>query len=321
MRFVIYGAGAIGGGVGARLHAADHEVTLIARGAHYEALSGGGLVLETPGSRNALQIPVVDSPAAIDWSPEHIVLMATKTQDSVPALAALAAAAPAEISVVCLQNGVANERMAIQMFPNVHGAVVMMPAVHLEPGVVQLYATPVTGIIDLGRYPHGIDDRSRELSAALSAATFSSRVSEEIMRSKYAKLLGNLANAVEAICGPDVDGGEVVAPAREEGRTAMRAAGIEFEVDERDATRRWNQLSAGPVAGQARGGGSTWQSVVRGSPSSETDYLNGEIVLLGRLHEVATPVNELLQHLVRTMIREDREPGWLTPEDVLARLD
>ena len=54
-------------------------------------------------------------------------------------------------------------------------------------------------------------------------------------------------------------------------------------------------MEIGEVAGLTRGGGSSWQSLVRGTGSIEADYLNGEMCLLGRLHGVPTPVNELLQ--------------------------
>jgi 2-dehydropantoate 2-reductase len=76
----------------------------------------------------------------------------------------------------------------------------------------------------------------------------------------------------------------------------------------------------GEIGGRPRGGGSTWQSVVRGTGSIEVDYLNGEIVLQGRLLGVPTPVNALLVELAWQTVREGRQPGWLTPSEVLDRL-
>ncbi|WUJ19490.1 hypothetical protein OHS70_07955 [Streptomyces sp. NBC_00390] len=49
----------------------------------------------------------------------------------------------------------------------------------------------------------------------------------------------------------------------------------------------------------SRTGGSTWQSLVRGTGSIETDHLNGEMVLLGRQQGVPTPVNEVLHSAPR----------------------
>jgi 2-dehydropantoate 2-reductase len=186
--------------------------------------------------------------------------------------------------------------------------------------VVVAYSTPVTGGIDVGRYPSGLDERCGEVADALSGARFRSIPRERIMRWKYAKLLLNLGNVIEALCGPDADDAELVARAREEGRACLRVAGIDFASEHEDAERRRDLLHIGPVAGRERGGGSTWQSLTRGARGIETDYLNGEIVLLGRLHGVPTPVNELLCELGRRAQRDGVAPGEISPADVLARL-
>ena len=64
-------------------------------------------------------------------------------------------------------------------------------------------------------------------------------------------------------------------------------------------------------------GGSSWQSLQRGVGAIETDYLNGEIVMLGRLHGVATPVNETLQRLANQLAATRRPPGSYAESDVL----
>jgi 2-dehydropantoate 2-reductase len=320
LRFVVFGAGAIGGVVGARLHQSGHEVLLIARGAHYRAIAEGGLRLESPEESVVLEIPAVEHPSAVSWRADDVVLLCTKTQDTAGALTALAAVAPAHVPVVCVQNGVENERLALRFFPNVYGALVMAPTAHLEPGVVQAYSTPLSGGIDVGRYPEGIDAGAEQVTAALAASRFSSLPRPQIIRWKYAKLLTNLGNVTQALFGHDAADGELTGLAREEGRAALRAAGIDFAGEEEDAERRRDLLRLGDIAGRERGGGSTWQSFTRGTPSIETDYLNGEIVLLGRLHGVPTPVNELLGELARQALREGARPGDLAPEDVLSRV-
>jgi 2-dehydropantoate 2-reductase len=220
-----------------------------------------------------------------------------------------------------MQNGVENERIALRFFAHVYGAVLMAPTAHLEPGVVQAYGTTLTGAIDVGRYPSGVDDRCRAVCDALSAARFSSEPRADIMRFKHAKLIANLANAVQAICGPDAAAGELVERARAEGRAVLRAAEIGFATDDvDDVAGRWERWGVGEIEGRARAGGSTWQSIVRGAGSVETDYLNGEIALRGRLTDVRTPVNELLQALARETVRDRHDPGWMSAEDVLARL-
>ena len=321
MRFVIIGAGAIGGVVGARLHQAGRDVLLIARGAHHDAIAAHGLTLETPQERVSLPMELEPSLDAVRFGGDDIVLLATKSQDTVVALDALHDVAPVTAPVVCLQNGVENERVALRRFAHVYGALVMSPTAHLEPGVVQAYATAITGEIDIGCYPSGTDEHCSDVCGALSAAGFSSEPRADIMRFKHAKLIGNLANAVQAVCGLGPATDELIERAQQEGREVLRAAGIEF-TDENvaDLRGRWERWQVGEIEGRPRGGGSTWQSVVRGTGSVETDYLTGEIVLRGRLIGAPTPVNELLQALARETVRDRHEPGWITAEHALARL-
>jgi 2-dehydropantoate 2-reductase len=246
-----------------------------------------------------------------------VVLLATKSQHTAAALLDLRTAAPGDVPVACAQNGVANERMALRIFPNVYGVTVMCPAAHLEPGVVQAYAGPTTGILDVGRHPEGGDDLAEAVAAAFRSATFDSVARPDIQRWKYGKLLDNLGNAVEALCGPAARRGAIGTMARGEGVACLRGAGIGFAG--RDAARA-AAIRPRDVGGRPRPGGSTWQSLERGAGSVETDYLNGEVVLLGRLHGIPTPVNELLQRLANEFAREGRRPGSLGEEDLIARL-
>jgi 2-dehydropantoate 2-reductase len=319
MRFVIYGAGAIGGVVGARLAQAGFDVALIARGAHLEAIRRDGLTLETPVERVLLDLPAAEHPAAVDWRQGDVVCLATKSQDSASALAALKIAAPPGLPIVCMQNGVENERLALRLFEDVYGAVVMVPAAHLDPGVVQAFGANLTGMIDIGRYPHGVDERCEAIACALAASKFNSRVRADVMRHKYAKLIVNLGNAVEALCEPGPDADELERRAREEGRAALSAAGIEFVAEEVDDVRgRWERMQVSQIAGRERAGSSSWQSLARGSGAIETDYLNGEIALLGRLHGVRVPVNAQLCELADRVAAAGGSPGQLPAEEVLA---
>ena len=66
-------------------------------------------------------------------------------------------------------------------------------------------------------------------------------------------------------------------------------------------------------------GGSTWQSLARGH-SLEVDYLNGEIVLLGRQLGIATPVNAALQRVANAAARAGARPGSMTLAELEAAL-
>ena len=103
--------------------------------------------------------------------------------------------------------------------------------------------------------------------------------------------MGNLGNAAEAACGPDgPDLPVLYAAARAEGEKCLVAAGIEFASEAERQQRRADVMALPLVDGRVRGGGSTWQSLRRGTGSVEAAFINGEIVALGARHGVPTPV-------------------------------
>jgi 2-dehydropantoate 2-reductase len=242
-----------------------------------------------------LPVPVVTTVADAGVDGSTLVVLAVKTQDPPPVLAELEARAPADTPVACFQNGVANERSVGAAFPNTYGVVVMMPAAHLEPGVVEAYASPIPGLFDIGLASGGVDATAEDLVAMLVHAGFDARAVPEVMRWKYTKLLMNLGNAVEAVCVRDADAGELVSRARREARDVFATAGIAYASKEEEATRRGDRLQVRQIGGAPRGGGSSWQSIARGLGSIEADALNGEVVRLGAAAGVPTPVNALIR--------------------------
>jgi 2-dehydropantoate 2-reductase len=312
VRYVVVGAGAVGGTIGGRLSEHGHDVVLVARGEHGEAIRAGGLTLASADGEVVVRAACVSRPDEVGWREGDVVVMATKTQDSAAALSALAAVAPSSTPVVCAQNGVENERLALRSFSRVYGMCVMLPASHLSPGVVEVSSSPVSGILDLGRYPSGVDDVCGQVASDLSASSFSSVAEPLVMRRKYAKLLMNLGNALEAACGPSARGSAFGVAAREEAVACFEAAGIDYASAEEDRERRGSLLTVRPVGGSLRGGGSSWQSLARGTGSIEADYLNGEIVLLGRQWGVPTPVNEVLQSVANRLARSGAAPGSMS---------
>jgi 2-dehydropantoate 2-reductase len=325
-RYVVFGAGAVGGVVGARLSQAGHDVALIARGAHLEAIRSGGLRLVTPVEDVTLQIPAAADPAELSVGREgDVVLLAVKSQDTLGALDQLRAAGAGEVPIVCLQNGVENERVAQRRFAEVYGGFVLAPTNHLEAGVVEATGAKLSGFIDIGRYPSGTDARSAQLAETLSGAQFGSRAVADVMRLKHAKLLLNLANVVGALFADAPELGDLEAGVREEGETVLTAAGIPHDDPEvADRPERWKDLGVTAIGGRIRGGSSTWQSLKRRfgphPPTIETDYLNGEISLLGRLHGVPTPLNDALCRLADAHARRGGGPGELAVDEFLRGL-
>ena len=313
-RFIVYGAGGVGGGVGAQLHRHGHDVVLIARGAHLETLQTRGLRVRTPEVDFEVDPVAVGHPSEIRFRDGDVVLLCVKTQDTNAALSALRDATDLDVPVVCFQNGVANERMAARHFARVYATVVWMPATHLEPGVVLLQGSPLSGVLDTGCYPSGTDFLCDSICKALSSSKFLARPRADVMRYKYAKLQRNLGNALQALCG-NVSAGDIVKELRREATDCFEAA----QIDSASPTALREELSQHyqhqEIDGEARSGSSTWQSLTRGLPL-ETDYLNGEIVLLGRLHRVATPYNAALQVLARRHASAKSDPGSVSVDEV-----
>ena len=328
MRYVVYGAGSIGGVIAGRLFQQGADVVLIARGDHLSAIKRSGLTLESPLGSVTLPVLAVGHPSEIDFQPPaNIVLLATKTQDCAQALDDLLHAAGPEIPVVCLQNGVESARIALRRFERVAGAMIICASAHLRAGIVQSFSAPGPGIVDLGQFPVGEDPFVGRVAADLRRAGFHSEVRPDILRWQYGKLLTNLKNVLQALCGPDADYGDLLVELRMEAESCYRAAGIAY-ASESELRRRasvtwtsWKSVIGFIRARTSKRGGerlgdSSWQSLARATGSIETDFLNGEIVLLGRLHGVPTPLNSRVQDLANRFARERRPPASLSVNDL-----
>lgn len=316
MRVIIFGVGAIGGTVAAALAHSGQEVVGIARGAQLQAIRTRGLTLRAPGRTIEARFDCVAAPSDLAFRPDDAVLLTMKTQDTLPALQALRAAGLRDQPVFCLQNGVANERMAQRLFANVFGVTVMLPAGFVEPGEVAIFAEPRFGMFDIGRYSPGAMDAAEALAPILEAANIAAFLVPDVMASKYGKLLVNLQNVVQAALGRGTDDGGLVARLRAEAETAYRAAGIVWDDVGMENPRRKEFLRPSPVPGVERVGGSTVQSLLRGTGSVETDYLNGEIALLGRMHGVPVPLNAAMTTLGAKLAQNAVPPASMTLADL-----
>lgn len=317
-KYVVYGAGAVGGVIGGHLALAGHATTLVVRGEHLRAIREAGLRLDTGGATHLIRAPATDTAATVDWADDVVCLLAVKSHQAATALDDLAAHAPPGTPVVCATNGVATEVAALRRFARVYGVCVMLPSTHLEPGTVVAKCHPVPGILDLGGVPTGTDKLAASVSADLCSAGFESVPRPDIMAWKYRKLLMNVGNGVDAACIENAAADELARRAQAEGEAAIRAAGIPLVTAEQDKERRGDILQR--RAGSAPPGGSTWQSITRGSRSTEVDYLAGEIVLLGRLHGVPTPACELVQQVTSDLARRGGQARSVDAAGLLARL-
>jgi 2-dehydropantoate 2-reductase len=316
MRFVIIGLGGVGGTIAGKLHQAGFPVVGVARGAHLAAIREHGLQLVAPDGTVQLHFPTVERPGEIDWADGDVVILAVKGQDTATAIDDLRASMPAGTPVLAAQNGVENERALLRIFPRVYGVYVILPGTYVRPGQVINHSAPVSGMLDIGRYPAGTDDVTRAVTAALRQAGFDSLEVPDVQRWKYAKLRVNLANAVEAISGAQALSGPVAAQVLAEADRVLARAGITVATSD-ELAARGRSVVIQDIEGASRPGNSTFQSMVRDAGSTEVDYLNGEIVLLGRLQGVPTPLNAALCRIAADAARRETAPGTLSIDETL----
>ena len=320
MRFIIYGAGGIGSGIGGHLWRTGHEAVLIGRPGHVGKIRTDGLRLVTGTDEYRLDVPAVTHPREIEFRPGDVVLLTMKSHDTEVALRELRAAGgdPWELPIFCVQNGIANEPITARYFRRVYGVLIVIPGIYLEDGVVYNPIRGNAGMIDIGIYPRSVDATAEQVATALREASYEARTHPEVMGPKARKLLGNLGNALSAVTDGRGDGGPFMAEARREGGRCLEAEGhpLESEASFRERCRARRGETALPEG--VRNLGSSWQSLMRRQGSIEADYLNGEIVLLGRKHGIPTPFNGVLQRIANEMAAARERPGKYTAEELFA---
>ena len=335
-RYVIVGAGAIGGGIGARLVQAGLPTVLIARGEHLVAMQRHGLRLRTPREDVTLPVSAVGSIAEVSLGTRDVILLSTKTQQVLDVLPEVADApvhddhgtvvgrAGELLPVFLATNGVSAEPLAARYVRRVFGVCIWMPAVHLQPAEVIIRGVPMSGILHLGRVPaEQAVPSDRELLTEVAAdwqrATFDIALPADVMAWKHRKLISNIANVVDALVDDPRAARSVVTAADAEARAVLAAARIPVVDDETEAAARAQGFTVEPVPGleDTRLGSSTWQSLSRGTGSLETDYLNGEIVRIAHERGLPAPVNALLARLARTVVRDGRGPGSSSADELV----
>ncbi len=319
VRVIIYGAGAVGSLIGGRLRQGGADVVLVSRPAHVAAIRERGLRLRTAKDVDVVDLDAVGSIDELTPRSDDVVLITAKTQDTPAIHASLLDWSP-DVAVVCGTNGVEHERMALRRFARVYAMVIQLPAEFEKPGEVTVLCGPTNAILDVGRYPEGVDGTAEGLAALIDGSPrLLSEVDGDVMTKKYGKLLVNLGNIADAACGIAGRRARVVQAAIDEGKVVLEAAGIRWEQSRERVEHykmRAETMRFDFPEGDTFIGGSTWQSLVKGAATLETDYFNGEILMLGRLHGVETPTNEFLQRYAARMLRGEIRAGSVAPEQL-----
>lgn len=337
MRYVFVGAGAVGSAIGGLLIRAGHECVLAARGSHAEALQVAGLRVRCPDTTFTATPAVATSPADVRLTVHDVLVLTTKTPQAPAALDQWAAVpvhddrgtvvgpAGEHLPVLTALNGVAGEELALRRFARVYGVCVWFPAVMVQPGEVLVRGAAPCGIFHLGRYATS-DDRAADavlldrIRHDWAGADLEVVLPASVMSWKYRKLLANLGNVIQALLGESSGAGDIARAVQAEGGDVLRAAGIAV-IGEEEAQAAWSRYTAGSVPGEPEQlGGSSWQSLVRGTGSIETAYLNGEITLIARRLGRAAPLNTTLTALAEHASAQGDAPGDLSSEELRAEL-
>lgn len=294
MKIAVMGAGAVGCYYGGMLARAGHEVTLIARAHHVQAVSANGLLLETQAFSQRVRMAASTDASAVRGA--QWVLFCVKSTDTESAGRALAPHLAGGAVVLSLQNGVDNaERLQAVMGRPVIPAVVYVATEMAGPGHVRHHGR---GELVIAPSP-----ASADIAATLGAAGVPVQVSDNVAGALWAKLVLNCAyNALSAITrlpygeimnSPGLAVPQVMQDIVHECLRVAQASGIALPADTLDSVLR---LAATMPAQMS----STAQDLARGK-RSEIDHLNGFIVHRGEALGIATPVNRLLYTLVRLL--------------------
>ena len=328
MQVVVYGAGAIGSLVGARLQESGANVSLIGRRPHVDAIQANGILVKEPDQSRLVRLPA----ATVLADPADIILLTVKSQDVQEACRTIARL-DSDATVVTMQNGVRSDREAAEILgpARIVGCVLNISATYLEPGVVEQNTKE---LLQVGApFPQSMT-RVDAVMALLSQSMRTEHV-PDIARARWTKLMANLNNAIMAITGLPI--GKAlrhpglarlsIATIREGVRTAQFGG---FGLDQSRRARTFRLISTLPMSlsyrlfgGRLAGnfppestyGPSTLQSIQRGS-SSELDYLNGEIVTLGDRIGRPTPYNSGLLEAGRQVFATHHH---LTPAELLQK--
>jgi 2-dehydropantoate 2-reductase len=294
MRIAVIGAGAVGCFYGAMLLRAGHDVTLIGRPAHVDAINAQGLYFESPIFTGF--IPAKAATDIADLTPPDLVLFAVKSGDTDETAAALKPVLKPDTIVLSLQNGVDNpQRLRAILSQTVIAAAVYVAAEMPAAGHVKHNGR--------GELVIGTSPQSDALAKLLSDAGVPTTIADDIDAVQWSKLINNCAyNALSAVAGIaygemfKVDGvPDIVTNAVVECMAVARASGVALPADLLEKT-------LGLAASMPLQQSSTSQDLARGKPS-EIDFLNGFIVRKGAEHGIPTPTNHALQVMVKLVER------------------
>ncbi|MGI8856881.1 MAG: ketopantoate reductase family protein [Thermomicrobiales bacterium] len=324
---LVYGAGAVGSFLAARLGLTGADVTLLGRPAAVESLMSTGVALESGGRTFVALVRAVASVDAIRTPPD-LVLLAVKSHDTAAAFPDLKRLAEMGATVCTMQNGVGNEAALVDALGAAHvlsGAITISVSM-TEPGLVAQHTgeggvafAPVPGGPTPGSVLAIFDETGLP---AVGVASYHDL--------KWSKLLLNLlANAQAAIL--DTDAATIAGdPAlfgieqrafREALRVMRRVPAQPIALPGYDVPKlalamrlprpvAWRLLKERIGGGRGEKRPSLALDLARGKRETEVDWLNGAVEQAARAYGLRAPVNATLAALVRQLAAD---PGACPP--------
>jgi 2-dehydropantoate 2-reductase len=297
MEIIVLGAGAIGSLYGAKLAAAN-DVTLVGRAQHVAAVNQRGLRIE---GLESLVVPVRAVTTLDRVGSDALVLVTTKVEDTATALAPIAPLVRDDTTIVSLQNGFGTEEIVRRALGDrgiVLRAITQFGAIFKSAGVIQFMARGYTLLES--------HDRSERIASVLTAAGLDCRVSGDIARDIWRKLLINcVVNPITAILGSEV--GAIADPRLDPFKELVIAECVAVAATQGVVIEGNLQQEISDFFRPSHNIASMLQDLRRGR-ATEIDYLNGAVAALGARAGMDCPVNAALAAIIKAMEAESLLP-------------
>lgn len=293
MRIAILGAGGVGGYFGGALARAGHTVSLLARGAHLDALRERGLEVRTPEGTYTVAVEATDDPAKL--VPIDLAVVAVKGYSLPEVTPAARLLAEGGAMVLPLLNGVeAADRLVASGVPDrqVLGGLTEISAARVAPGVIQRFSSFQRVVV--GERGGGTSERTERIAAAFRGAGVDSQASDDITADLWRKFA--FISSMAAACGLARSpvgsirdrplGHLLIERAVREVLTVGRALGVKLtDEDEVKVLGFVDSLAPGLKP-------SFLLDLEAGGPT-EIEDLSGAVSRLGRAAGVETPVHDV----------------------------
>ena len=323
MRVCIFGAGAIGAYLGLELSLAGVDVTLVARGSHYEFMKKNGVRLRIGVEEKVSHPHCVNSPE--DAGEQDYIFITLKTHTSSSVASELIPLLGPKTSVVTAQNGLPwwyfynlegpwknhqltsvdpdNNQWDVIGPRRVIGTVIYPAAEIVSPGIIQLQPHISQNRMPIGELDGYKSTRISELSKALINAGFKSPIRKDIRSDIWVKLWGNLAfNPISALTGQSLESiasnPETRLVARKmmlEAQAIAELLGVKFKINVD------TRIEGARAVGHHRT--SMLQDLMLGRPI-EIEALLGSINEIGKLVKSPTPVIDTVYALLKQRVKD-----------------